>query len=311
MARITKASLEEFAKEVAALEAAEATILSTEEMDRYSGGRYGAYTSLGTSQSDHEAHALAGLEHDLLSTEVGMTKEERGGLYTLSSERPSPSENHGISACSYEPASGYFDEFGVFHPTPNPGENPDTSGFVDDDSFAPDPSGGYTGDFSSYDDPSKRDTDLHPHNYTVGGSIPSFSISARSTTAFGLGGSGLFEFAGHCSISGSSLDIGGVANMLDRKQASAGKWAANITIRGGGKSEIIPFQFNSNGSIVAVGSTDLGHAVVNLASYVGWHITVELNVSFMVSTPRGHLSTGVHTNILQGFVSAPKHREKR
>ena len=60
MARITKASLEEFAKEIAALEAAEATILSTEEMDRYSGGRYGAYTSLGTSQSDHEAHALAG-----------------------------------------------------------------------------------------------------------------------------------------------------------------------------------------------------------------------------------------------------------
>ena len=311
MARITKASLEEFAKEIAALEAAEATILSTEEMDRYSGGRYGAYTSLGTSQSDHEAHALAGLEHDLLSTEVGMTKEERGGLYTLSSERPSPSENLGISACSYESPSGYFDESGVFHPTPNPGENPDTPGFVDDDSFAPDPSGGYTDNFSSYDDPSKRDTNLHPNNYTVDGSIPSFSISARSTTAFGLGGSGLFEFAGHCSISGSSLDIGGVANMLDRKQASAGKWAANITIRGGGKSEIIPFQFYSNGSIVAVGSTDLGHAVVNLASYVGWHITVELNVSFMVSTPRGHLSTGVHTNILQGFVSAPKHREKR
>ena len=311
MARITKASLEEFSKEIAALEAAEATILLTEEMDRYSGGRYGAYTSLGTSQSDHEAHALAGLEHDLLSTEVGMTKEERGGLYTLSSERPSPSENLGISACSYESPSGYFDESGVFHPTPNPGENPDTPGFVDDDSFAPDPSGGYTDNFSSYDDPSKRDTNLHPNNYTVDGSIPSFSISARSTTAFGLGGSGLFEFAGHCSISGSSLDIGGVANMLDRKQASAGKWAANITIRGGGKSEIIPFQFYSNGSIVAVGSTDLGHAVVNLASYVGWHITVELNVSFMVSTPRGHLSTGVHTNILQGFVSAPKHREKR
>ena len=42
MARITKASLEEFAQEIAALEAAEATILSTEEMDRYSGGRYGA-----------------------------------------------------------------------------------------------------------------------------------------------------------------------------------------------------------------------------------------------------------------------------
>ena len=75
MTRITKASLEEFAKEVAALEAAEATILSTEEMDRYSGGRYGAYTSLGTSQSDHEAHALAGLEHDLLSTEVGFESE--------------------------------------------------------------------------------------------------------------------------------------------------------------------------------------------------------------------------------------------
>ena len=79
MARITKASLEEFAKEVAALEAAEATILSTEEMDRYSGGRYGAYTSLGTSQIDHEAHALAGLEHDLLSTAIE-TQEKIGGL---------------------------------------------------------------------------------------------------------------------------------------------------------------------------------------------------------------------------------------
>ena len=107
MARITKVSLAEFAKEVAALEAAEATILSTEEMGRYSGGRYGAYTSLGTSQSNHEAHALAGLEHDLLSTEVGMVKEERGGLYNLSSERPSPSENLGIRACSYEPSGGF------------------------------------------------------------------------------------------------------------------------------------------------------------------------------------------------------------
>ena len=75
MARITKASLEEFAKEVAVLEAAEATILSRKEMERYSGGLYGAYTSLGTSQSDHEAHALAGLEHDLLSTEVGFESE--------------------------------------------------------------------------------------------------------------------------------------------------------------------------------------------------------------------------------------------
>ena len=79
MARLTTASLDEFAKEIAALEAAEATILSTEEMDRYSGGRYGAYTSLGTSQSDHQAHALAGLEHDLLSTAIE-TQEKIGGL---------------------------------------------------------------------------------------------------------------------------------------------------------------------------------------------------------------------------------------
>ena len=62
MARITKASLEQFAKEIAALEVAEATILSTEEMARYSGGRYGAYTSLGTSQSDHDALAGKDLE---------------------------------------------------------------------------------------------------------------------------------------------------------------------------------------------------------------------------------------------------------
>ena len=84
MARITKASLEEFAKEIAALEAAEATILSTEEMDRYIGGRYGAYTSLGTSQSDHEAYALAGLEHDLLSTEVGGESEHVFHIQQLS-----------------------------------------------------------------------------------------------------------------------------------------------------------------------------------------------------------------------------------
>lgn len=60
MTQITKASLEEFAKEIAALEAAEATILSTEEMDRYTGGRYGAYTSLGTSQSDRDTLCLTG-----------------------------------------------------------------------------------------------------------------------------------------------------------------------------------------------------------------------------------------------------------
>ena len=51
MARITKSSLEEFAKEVAALEAAEATILSPEKMERYAGSRYGAYTSLGTTKA--------------------------------------------------------------------------------------------------------------------------------------------------------------------------------------------------------------------------------------------------------------------
>ena len=45
MARITKASLKEFAKEIAALEAAEATILPTEEMEWYSGDRYSAYNS--------------------------------------------------------------------------------------------------------------------------------------------------------------------------------------------------------------------------------------------------------------------------
>ena len=36
-----------------------------------------------------------------------MTKEERGGLYNLSSERLSPSENLGIRACSYEPSDEY------------------------------------------------------------------------------------------------------------------------------------------------------------------------------------------------------------
>ncbi len=49
MPRITKYSLKELAKKIAALEAAETTILSTEEMERYSGGRYGAYTLLSTS----------------------------------------------------------------------------------------------------------------------------------------------------------------------------------------------------------------------------------------------------------------------
>lgn len=50
MARITKSSLEELAKEVAALEAAEATILSPEEKERYAGGHYGAYTSLASTK---------------------------------------------------------------------------------------------------------------------------------------------------------------------------------------------------------------------------------------------------------------------
>ena len=310
MARITKASLEEFAKEVAVLEAAEATILSRKEMERYSGGRYGAYTSLGTSQSDHEAHALAGLEHDLLSTEVGKIKEDGGGLYSLSSERPSPSENLSISACSYEPPSGYFDESGVFTPTPNPGKNPDTPGFVDDDSFAPDPSGGYTNDFSSYDDPSKRDTNLHPRNYKVGGRIPCFSIRESSTTAFGLGGAGYFDFAGHCSIWESFLNVGGVATMLDRKQAFEGRWAANITIHCGSDSKVIPFKLDPHGYIIAAGSIALGDAAVDLASYAGLYITVELHVSFLASTPRGHLATGVHTRILQGVVSAPSKAKK-
>ena len=150
MARITKASLEEFAKEIAALEAAEATILSTEEMDRYSGGRYGAYTSLGTSQSDHEAHALAGLEHDLLSTEVGIVKEERGGVYNLSSERLSPSENLGIRACSYEPSDEYDGSgadwppigSGPRHQSGYFGEEEDTSG---DEEYANDGSGYHYG----------------------------------------------------------------------------------------------------------------------------------------------------------------------
>jgi hypothetical protein len=70
MPRITKYSLKELAKENAALEAAETTILSTEEMERYSGGRYGAYTSLSTSKNVHGVHALAGLEDDMLSKEV-------------------------------------------------------------------------------------------------------------------------------------------------------------------------------------------------------------------------------------------------
>lgn len=60
MARITKASLEEFAKEIAALEG-ESSILTNEEAERYVGGRYGAYDALGTLSRDREVHELAGL----------------------------------------------------------------------------------------------------------------------------------------------------------------------------------------------------------------------------------------------------------
>lgn len=308
MAKITKASLEQAALEMAAFEEG-AHILTDEEKQTIVAGRYGAYTSFGMSDNQHEAHALAGLETDLLSTQVGIAKEERG-LCSLSSEGSSPSDHFGISTCLYEPPSGYFDESGVFHPTPNPGENSDTSGFMTDDSFSPDPSGGYTGDFSSYDDPSRRDTNLHPRNYTVGGRIPSFSMNIGSTTTFGLRGGGYFDFKGHCSITGSVLDIGGVAQMLDRNQASQGRWAANITIHGAGGSKVFQFEFYSQGSIVATGSTDLGHAVVDLASYAGSHVTIELNVSFMMDSGRGYLATGVHKNILEGFVSAPKRNKK-
>jgi hypothetical protein len=113
MARITKASLEEFAKEVAALEAAEATILSPEEMARYAGGRYGAYTSLGTSQSEHEAHALAGLGNDLLSTEVGKGESEvfSSSITTMNLDNKN-NEQHNSGAFdpfrSQDGSSGYY-----------------------------------------------------------------------------------------------------------------------------------------------------------------------------------------------------------
>ena len=311
MARITKASLEEFAQEIAALEAAEATILSTEEMDRYSGGRYGAYTSLGTSQSDHEAHALAGLEHDLLSTEVGMTKEERGGLYTLSSERPSPSENLGISACSYEPPSGYFDEYGVFHPTPNPGENPDTSGFVDDGTFTLDPSGGY-GDYdSSFNDPSLTDTSKHPNEYTVGGSIQSRNITLNSWGAPVVGGLNYgFVFQGSCETRGSWLNISGVAKKLNPNLEYNGNWTQFIKIQSEKGEDIINLRPYSGGSIVATGNIDLGHAVVDLSKYKGQNISIELHVVFHANTPKGHVMSGIHETIINGIVSAPKPSKK-
>ena len=311
MARITKASLEEFAKEIAALEAAEATILSTEEMDRYSGGRYGAYTSLGTSQSDHEAYALAGLEHDLLSTEVGMTKEERGGLYTLSSERPSPSENLGISACSYEPPSGYFDESGVFHPTPNPGENPDTSGFVDDGTFTLDPSGGY-GDYdSSFNDPSLRDTSRHPNEYTVGGSIQRPNITISSWGAPVVGGLNYgFVFQGWCETRGSWLNISGVAKKANPNLGYNGEWSRFIKIKNEKGEDIINLGPHSEGSIVATGCVDLGHAVVNLSKYKGQNISIELHVVFHTKTPLGHVMSGIHETIIEGRVSAPKPSKK-
>lgn len=311
MARITKASLEEFAKEVAVLEAAEATILSRKEMERYSGGRYGAYTSLGTSQSDHEAHALAGLEHDLLSTEVGMTKEERGGLYTLSSERPSPSENLGISACSYEPPSGYFDESGVFHPTPNPGENPDTPGFVDDGTFTLDPSGGY-GDYDSrFNDPSLRDTSRHPNEYTVGGRIQSHNVTLRTLGAPVVGGLNYgFVFQGWCETSGRLLNISGVAKMVNPKQRYNGDWTQFILIKSEKGEDIIHLRPYPEGSIVAYGDVDLGHAVVDLAKYKGQNISIELHVVFHTNTPKGHVMSGINETIIEGRVSAPKPSKK-
>ena len=113
MARITKSSLEELVKEVAALEAAEATILSPEEKERYAGGHYGAYTSLGTSQSEHEARALGGLGNELLSTEVGKGESDvfSSSIATMNLDNKN-NEQHNSGAFdpfrSQDGSSGYY-----------------------------------------------------------------------------------------------------------------------------------------------------------------------------------------------------------
>ena len=72
MAKITKQSLAEFAKAMAALDTADQEwILSREEMQSFSAGRDEMAAYFGDNQRDQANHVLAGLGNDLLTTEVG------------------------------------------------------------------------------------------------------------------------------------------------------------------------------------------------------------------------------------------------
>lgn len=102
MAKITKASLEQAALEMAAFEEG-AHILTDEEKQTIVAGRYSAYTSFGMSDNQHEAHALAGLDTDLLSTQVGREENQTLGSIRTCSENwdRKKSDPHG---------SGYFND---------------------------------------------------------------------------------------------------------------------------------------------------------------------------------------------------------
>lgn len=80
MAKITRKSLEEFAKAMAACEAADECILTREEMQSYSAGRDTTATYFGDSVHDSISHTLAGIGDDLFTMEV-----KRGDDFTYTS----------------------------------------------------------------------------------------------------------------------------------------------------------------------------------------------------------------------------------
>lgn len=98
--------------------------------------------------------------------------------------------------------------------------------------------------------------------------------------------------------------------MVNPKQGYNGDWTQFILIKSEKGEDIIHLRPYPEGSIVAYGNVDLGHAVVDLAKYKGQNISIELHVVFHTNTPKGHVMSGINETIIEGRVSAPKPSKK-
>lgn len=113
MAKITKQSLAEFAKAMAALDTADQEwILSREEMQSFSAGRDEMAAYFGDNQRDQANHVLAGLGNDLLTTEVGEGDNTTSPLIasTMQEENPNMPPMHIGIFSSESPSSGAWDD---------------------------------------------------------------------------------------------------------------------------------------------------------------------------------------------------------